>query len=110
MVFVARSLDGYYLFPVTGAGAAAISQPDATPLATPVAGDGTLAVGADAVTTGIAPLFAGPDSESPMIAFLPPNHVVRVLAEPIENAEGVWYPVFDPGTQIIGYLQANRLE
>jgi WD40 repeat protein len=108
-VFVARSLDGYYLFPVTGAGAAAISQPDATPLATPVA-SGTLAVGADAVTTSIAPLFAGPDSESPMIAFLPPNHVVRVLAEPIENAEGVWYPVFDPGTQIIGYLQANRLE
>ncbi|HET9660972.1 MAG TPA: hypothetical protein VFP05_11625 [Thermomicrobiales bacterium] len=108
-VFVARSLTGYCLFPVTSAGLAAIPQPDATPGATPVA-VGTLAVGADAVTTGIAPVFAGPDSESPMIAFLPPNHLVRVLAEPIENDEGMWYPIFDPGTQIIGYIQANRLE
>ncbi len=109
MVFVARSLDGYYLFPITGAGLSAVSQPAATPLATAVAGSEPLTVGADAITTGIAPIYAGPDTESPMAVFLPPNHIVRVLADPVENDEGIWYPIFDPQSQIIGYIQANRL-
>lgn len=109
MAFVARSLTGYYLFPIEGAGLSAISQTSLTQSGTPVSSAGTLPVGADAITIGIAPLFAGPDTESPLVVFLPPNHVVRVLADPVENAEGLWYPVFDPGTQVIGYLQANRL-
>ena len=66
-------------------------------------------MGADAITTGIAPIYAGPDTESPMAVFLPPNHIVRVLADPVENDEGIWYPIFDPQSQIIGYIQANRL-
>jgi Tol biopolymer transport system component len=108
-VFVARSLTGYYLFPIEGAGLSAISQTTLTQSATPASSAGTLPVGADAITIGIAPLFAGPDTESPLVVFLPPNHIVRVLADPVESDEGIWYPVFDPGTQVIGYLQANRL-
>jgi Tol biopolymer transport system component len=109
-IFVARSLDGFYRFPVTGAGISTISQPDAIASATPEPAAGTLAEGADVVTTGIAPIFAGPDAEAPVVHFLPPNQIVHILGAAVENEEGTWYPIFDPQTQIIGYVQADRLE
>jgi hypothetical protein len=109
-VFVARSLDGFDRFTVTGAGISTISQPDAIASATPEPAAGTFAEGADVVTTGIAPIFAGPDAEAPVVHFLPPNQIVHILGAAVENEEGTWYPIFDPQTQIIGYVQADRLE
>ena len=112
VVFVSHSIVGVYFFPIEGAGLAkgTVAPAEASPVASPVGDLGTLAVGSDATTTGIAPIFAGPDAESPVVYLLPPNHVVHILAEPVTDEEGEWYPIFDPGTQIIGYIQANLLE
>lgn len=104
-----------YLTSISGIGTDIVATPAAVPTSpanqgTPAGGAVQFAPGSDVQTNGIAPIFAGPDAESPIVAFLPPNHVVHVLTEPIENDEGIWYPVFDPESQIIGYVQASRLE
>lgn len=98
-----------YLTTIEGIGLPAASSP-ATAAASPAAGTPIFAANSDVQTSGLAPMFAGPDANSPVVAFLPPDHIVHVLAEPVQNDQGVWYPVFDPETQIIGYVQANRLK
>jgi Tol biopolymer transport system component len=103
LVFVSKSIVGAYFFLIDGAGTGQVAPMTAPP-------EAAFAVGSDVQTNGIAPIFAGPDAAAPVAGILPPNHVVHILAEPIENDEGIWYPVFDPESQIIGYVQANRLK
>lgn len=110
LVFVSMSITGAYFFPIEGAGAGPAASSAATPVASPASQTAEFAVGTDVQTDGIAPIFAGPDADSPIVDFLPPHHVVHVLAAPVENDEGVWYPIFDPDSQIIGYVQASRLQ
>lgn len=107
VVFVAQFVTGAFFFPIEGAG---LGSPAVSGPATAVASPATLAVGADVQTIGVAPLYAGPDPASPIAGFLPPNQVVRILAEPVVTGDVVWYPVFDPQTMIIGYVQGNLLQ
>jgi len=111
LVFVAKSLVGAYFFPIEGAGTA--GAPEATPVppaGSPVSETAEFAVGSEVQTTGATPIFAVPDANATVVGFLAPNHVVQVLAAPIENGQGVWYPIFDPDSQLIGYVQAGRLQ
>ncbi len=108
-VFVAYNVVGAYFFSIAGTGIPAPSRPDSASPVAP-ANTGALTVGADVVTTGIAPVFAGPDPGAAIVATLPPGHMVQVLAGPVENASGVWYPIVDPRSQIIGYVEASRLQ
>jgi len=111
LVFVARSVVGAYFFPIEGAGIA--GAPGATPLpvaGSPVSGTAAFAVGSEPQTNGATPIFAAPDANAIVVGFLAPDHVVQVLAAPIENSQGVWYPIFDPDSQLIGYVQASRLQ
>jgi len=71
---------------------------------------GAFAVGSEAQTTGATSIFAAPDANAIVVGFLAPNHLVQVLTAPTENRQGVWYPLFDPDSQLIGYVQASRLQ
>jgi Tol biopolymer transport system component len=106
-VFVAWNVIGAHFFPIEGAGTAAIA-----PVAegTPISGADTLAPGSTAVTNGMTPVFAAPDAASTVVHILAPNSAVQILSQPVENEQGTWYPVLDPDSQIIGYVQASRLE
>jgi Tol biopolymer transport system component len=102
-VFVAWNVIGAHFFPIEGAGTGPVEV-------TPVNGTSAFAPGDTAITNGMTPVFAAPDANATVVHILAPNRAVQILGEPVENAQGTWYPVLDPETQIIGYVQASRLE
>lgn len=109
-VFVSWNVIGAYFFPIDGAGISADFEVDTSKSGTPVAAAGEFAEGDDVVTNGVTPIFAGPDIESPLAYVLPAGRIVHILGDPVYNEEETWYPIFDPVTQIIGYVPADRLE
>ena len=108
LVFVSRGVTGAYFFPIVGAGLEG-TAPASPVAASPVAGAPEFAPGDELRTTGIAPMFSGPNADASIVAFLPPDRVVQVLAAPVHNDQGDWYPVLDPESHVIGYVQGNRL-
>ncbi len=106
-VFVAWSLIGAHFFPIEGAGTSPVAIASE---GTPVSEASALAPGSIAVTNGMTPVFAAPDANATVVNILVPNRTVQILSQPVNNAQGTWYPILDPETQIIGYVQASRLE
>lgn len=104
---IAYSDGGVSVTTISGIGTAPVAIPQ--PTASPMLAAGTLAPGASATVAGLAPVFAAPDPNAVVVLMLAPNDTVQILGAPIENDFGVWYPVIDPDTQTIGYVQANRL-
>ena len=107
-VLLGRGIGGGYLFPIEGIGLSGISTASApSPIASPATGE--FAPGSEAITTELTPVFAAPDPNATVVLLLVPNQTVHIVSEPVENEFGRWYPVVDPDTQTIGYVQANRL-
>ncbi|MEZ4532921.1 MAG: DPP IV N-terminal domain-containing protein [Thermomicrobiales bacterium] len=105
-VFVAWNVIGAYFFPIDGAGLATTASPvteQSTQAST------VFAPGDTALTTGMTPIFAAPDANATVVHILAPNNTVQILGEPVTNEQGTWYPVLEPETQIIGYVQATQL-
>lgn len=107
-VMVGRGIGSGYLTSIDGFGA---GDPAATgvgdPAASPVSGAFT--PGTEAMTTESTPVFAAPDPNAAVVLLLMPNQPVLIVGDPVENSFGLWYPVVDPDTQTIGYVQASRL-
>ncbi len=106
-VFIARNVVGAYFFLIEGAGMSPVTS---VVEGTPVSKTSALAPGSTAITNGMTPVSAAPDANATVVNILVPNHVVEVLSQPVKNEQGAWYPILDPDTQIIGYVQASRLE
>jgi hypothetical protein len=105
---VARGIGGGYLLSIDGIGvrgAATTGTPDLA--VSPVAAG--FVPGTEAMTTELTPVFAAPDPNAAVVLLLVPNQTVLIVSDPVENEFGLWYPVVDPDTQTIGYVQANRL-
>jgi Tol biopolymer transport system component len=107
-VMVARGSGGGYLTSIEGIGVSGVSTAGVSdPVASPVSGE--FAPGSEAITTELTPVFASPDPNAAVVLLLVPNQTVQIVSEPIENDFGLWYPIVDPDTQTIGYVQADRL-
>lgn len=105
---VARGTGAGYLIPIEGIGLTGVAAPaQASQVASPVAG--AFAPGSTAMTTELTPVFAAPDPNAPVVLLLVPNQMVQIVSEPVENEFGRWYPIVDPATQTIGYVQEARL-
>ncbi|MCA9859023.1 MAG: PD40 domain-containing protein, partial [Thermomicrobiales bacterium] len=110
-VFVSWNVIGAHFFPIEGAGLSGGATPaESTPETSSASGLTGLSTESEMVTNGITPVFAMPDPEATVVTFLPPGHTVHLLAGPVTNAAGMWYPMYDPDSQVIGYIQASRLE
>ncbi len=110
-VLLGNGTDGGYLFTIDGIGLSSIpAVATPAPSGSPVAGaDGGFAEGSTAVAIGIAPMFAAPDPSAAVVLVLTPGADIQIIGELVQNDFGPWYPVVDPATQTIGYVQADRL-
>lgn len=107
-VLLGNGSHGGYLFMIEGIGLSGSSPASVpSPVASPA--NGTFVPGSEAVTTELTPIFAAPDPNATVVLLLVPNQTVQIVSEPVENEFGRWYPIIDPTTQTIGYVQEARL-
>jgi hypothetical protein len=112
LVGVPQEARGFAFFPIDGIGLSATppaATPDtgASPIASSAGND--FAPGDAVVAIGIAPLYAAPDPSATVVLVLTPGAEMQILGAPVENDFSRWYPVLDPATQTIGYVEAGRV-
>ncbi|MGH2531505.1 MAG: hypothetical protein ACRDJW_04270 [Thermomicrobiales bacterium] len=83
-------------------------SPDATPAASPTAGDPP-PPGTTVALSGEASLRATPSTSGIVVLELRPGAELTVIGEAVEAGGSVWLPVIEPATGAIGYVDASLL-